>query len=159
MPVYTVHAPKSYGADVRTKPEKVVFVRDGFYVWAFLIGLFWLIWNRLWLTLIGYIVIQFAVEVALRKLGASADARLFVMFVIALFMGLEAGSLKRWTFSRGKWRQIDVIVADDEETAERRFFDRWPPNLNSRAPLPPLPRSSLTPSDPPGFFPVPGSSQ
>jgi len=24
-----------------------------------------------------------------------------------------------------QWRQLDVVVADDEETAERRFFDRW----------------------------------
>ena len=40
-------------------------------------------------------------------------------------MGLEAASLRRWSYSRGKWRQIDFVVADDEETAERRFFDRW----------------------------------
>ena len=40
-------------------------------------------------------------------------------------MGLEAASLQRWTLSRRKWRQLDIVVADDEETAERRFFDRW----------------------------------
>jgi hypothetical protein len=27
--------------------------------------------------------------------------------------------------SRRNWRQLDIVVADDEEAAERRFFDRW----------------------------------
>ena len=40
-------------------------------------------------------------------------------------MGFEAASLQRWTLSRRKWRQLDIVVADDEESAERRFFDRW----------------------------------
>jgi hypothetical protein len=58
MPVYTVHAPKSLGNDLRAAPEKVVFVRDGFHVWAFLLGFIWLIYRRLWLVLLGYIVVQ-----------------------------------------------------------------------------------------------------
>ena len=47
------------------------------------------------------------------------------MLLIALLMGFEAASLRRWTLSRRKWRQLDIVVADDEESAERRFFDRW----------------------------------
>ena len=47
------------------------------------------------------------------------------MMLIALLMGFEAASLRRWTLSRRKWRQLDIVVADDEEAAERRFFDRW----------------------------------
>ena len=45
--------------------------------------------------------------------------------LLALLMGFEAASLRRWTVSRRNWRQLDIVVADDEETAERRFFDRW----------------------------------
>ena len=48
-----------------------------------------------------------------------------VFLIIALLMGFEASSLRRWTLSRGKWRQLDVVIADDEDTAERRFFERW----------------------------------
>ncbi len=36
-----------------------------------------------------------------------------------------SGSLQRWTLARNRWRQLDVVVADDAESAERRFFDRW----------------------------------
>ena len=58
-------------------------------------------------------------------LRVSGGTRIAVMAVIAMLMGLEAASLRRWTLSRQKWRPLDVVVADDEEAAERRFFDRW----------------------------------
>jgi hypothetical protein len=160
MPVYTVHAPRSYGTDVRTTADKVVFVRDGFHIWAFLAGPFWLIWHRLWLALIGYIVVQLAVEFALRSIGASADTRLFVMLVIAFFMGLEANSMRRWSLSRRKWRQLDVVTGSNKEDAERRFFGRQPPpNMSTSSPMRPMPRSSIAPHETPDFFPMPGSSQ
>ena len=128
MPVYTVHAPVAYGTDPRSVTDLFVFVRDGFHFWAFLFGPLWLAWHRLWLALIGYIAVSVGVAVALTVLRAGGGTRLTVMLLIALLIGFEAASLWRWTFSRRKWRQLDVVVAHDEETAERRFFDRWTSN-------------------------------
>jgi hypothetical protein len=70
---------------------------------------------------------------------------------------------------------LDVVVADDEEAAERRFFDRWtakravdfdlsavdrgapPPTRNSQgqpsSQPPPVPRNDII-----GLFPQPGGS-
>lgn len=124
MAVYTVHGlrPDIYTA----RPgDRVVFIRDGFYFWAFAAGLIWLVWHRLWLALLGYIVVLIAVTFALALAGVFSGARLTVMLVISLLVGFEAASLWRWTLSRGKWRQLDIIVADDQEAAERRFFDHW----------------------------------
>jgi hypothetical protein len=176
MPVYTVHAPVAGGAEARTVTDRFVFVRDGFHFWAFLLGPLWLAWRRLWLALIGYIAVWVAVTVALSLLHASAGTRFAVMLLIALLMGFEASSLWRWTVSRRKWRQLDVVVADDEETAERRFFDRWTSNqpglsndqsaVDRGAPPPtrdiqgqafsrppPLPQGDII-----GLFPQPGAS-
>jgi Protein of unknown function (DUF2628) len=125
MPVYTVHAPLAEGPDLRGTTDRFVFVRDGFSFWALVAGPVWLIYHRLWLALLGYIVVSAIVSVGLGYLNVSADTRFAVMILIALLMGFEAASLRRWTFSRRKWRQLDVVVADDEEAAERRFFDRW----------------------------------
>ena len=36
---------------------------------------------------------------------------------------LPLTSLQRWTLSRRKWRQLDIVVADDAESAERRQRD------------------------------------
>ena len=33
-----------------------MFVRDGFYFWAFLLGPLWMLWRRLWLVLVVYLV-------------------------------------------------------------------------------------------------------
>ncbi len=169
MAVYTVHAPASYyGTDVRTTPDKLVFVRDGFYFWAFVAAIIWLIWHRLWLALVGYLALTVVAEIAMSAAGVGSGARLVVMAVIALLVGLEAGSLRRWKLSRGKWRQLDIIVADSEEAAERRFFERWNAKTaqnserSTTASPPPLPRASI--SQPQGIsqnvlglFPEPGA--
>lgn len=167
MAVYTVHGPASYyGTDVRTAPDQLVFVRDGFYVWAFVAALFWLIWHRLWLALLGYIALMIVAEIAMSAAGVGSGARFLVMAVIALLVGLEAGSLRRWKLSRRKWRQLDVVVADSEEAAERRFFERWNAktardgNRGSASSPPPLPRASLKqPESVIGLFPEPGASR
>src|SRR3954453_4045653 len=125
MPVYTVHAPVADGAETQRAADRLVFVRDGFHFWAFLLGPLWLAWHRLWLALLGYIAVWGGIAVALARLHAGAGPRLAVMLLIAFLMGFEGASLWRWTVSRRKWRQLDVVVADDAETAERRFFDRW----------------------------------
>ena len=124
MPVYTVHAPAASAMDFRTA-DRFAFVRDGFHVWAAVFGVVWLAWHRLWLALIGWIVLMTAIDIAMVKLGVAGATVFLVDALLALLLGFEAASLRRWTLSRRKWRQLDIVVADDEEAAERRFFDRW----------------------------------
>jgi hypothetical protein len=124
MPVYTVHAPSAHAADFRAT-DKFEFVRDGFHFWAMILGPIWLIWKRLWLALLCWLVLVIGIELAARGLGAGRLVETGIDVAIAILLGLEASTLQRWTYSRRNWRQLDVVVADDEETAERRFFDRF----------------------------------
>jgi len=176
MPVYTVHAPVAYGADLAAT-DKFVFVRDGFHFWAAVASVIWLIWNRLWLALIGWIALTLAIGFGMNALGATRGAIMFVDLLLAILMGFEAATLQRWTLSRRKWRQLDIVVADDAESAERRFFDRWtarqrgltndqwsvdrggpPPTRNIPgqpfSKPPPLPQGGII-----GLFPEPGGSR
>ena len=175
MPVYTVHAHVADGAETQRAADRLVFVRDGFHFWAFLLGPLWLAWHRLWLALIGYIAVMAALEAALSQLRTGAGTRFIAMFLIALLMGFEAASLQRWTRSRRKWRQLDIVVADDTETAERRFFDRWAAVRRGSSSTPPVDRGAPPPtrdvagkpvSRPPpqhgdiiGLFPQPGAGR
>jgi hypothetical protein len=116
-----------------------------------------------------------ALEIGLVSIGAGRMAIWSVAALVALLTGLEAASLRRWTLSRHKWRQLDTVVGDEEEAAERRFFDRWtsgqgasgydpltvdrggpPPTRNvPRQPFskpPPLPQGGII-----GLFPEPGA--
>jgi hypothetical protein len=176
MPVYTVHAPVITSEGLAAT-DRFAFVRDGFHFWAALLGPFWLAWHRLWLALIGWIVVVVAIDVGMSALGAGPGAIFWTNVLIALLMGFEAASLWRWTLSRRNWRQLDIVVADDEESAERRFFERWtakqralsndqsavdrgapPPTRDipgqafSRPP--PLPQNEII-----GLFPEPGASR
>src|SRR3978361_1500175 len=60
MPVYTVHAPVENVADFGDT-SRIAFVRDGFHFWAAIAAPVWLVWNRLWLALIGWIVLLVAI--------------------------------------------------------------------------------------------------
>ena len=124
MPVYTVHAPTASSAAIAAT-DKFTFVRDGFHFWAALLSVVWLAWHRLWLALVGWIVLVGAVHFAMVRLGVGSSTVFLVGVLVALLLGFEAASLERWTLSRRNWRQLDIVVADDEEAAERRFFDRW----------------------------------
>jgi hypothetical protein len=124
MPVYTVHAPVISNANGRVT-DRFVFVRDGFHFWAALFSPVWLLWHRLWLALISWIILLLGLDVGMASLGAGRAAIFVANVLVALLLGFEAASLQRWTLSRRNWRQLDIVVADDEEQAERRFFDRW----------------------------------
>jgi hypothetical protein len=125
MAVFTVHEPPLRGEGAASDPARFAFVRDGFYFWAFLLAPLWMLRYRLWLVLVLYLVVLAAVQVALWAVGADATVRTIVAFLVALLIGLEAASLRRWTLARRGWRNVGIVIGDDLEAAERRFFDAW----------------------------------
>jgi hypothetical protein len=160
MPVYTVHQPPLRRRESESDPARVAFVRDGFSFWAFLLGPLWMLWHRLWLVLIGYLVVVTALQVALAKIGAPGSAKVAVGLLVAILVGLEASSLRRWTLRRRGWTDLGVVVADDLSLAERRFYDSWVAGTASISALPiaaaPPRMASAAPGDVIGLFPRPG---
>jgi hypothetical protein len=162
MSVYTVHEPPNRSAEPLPAAERIVFVRDGFSFWAFVLGPLWMLGHRMWINLAGFIVAVGAIEAALVVLGASRTSVAFVSLFIALLVGLEAGTLRRLALRQRGWNNVGVVSGDDVEDAERRFFEAWlrqtPPRRPGPPPLPPvaaMPRAAAT-SDVIGLFPEPG---
>jgi hypothetical protein len=157
MTVFTVHEPPTRSA--ASDPERFRFVRDGFYLWAFLLTPLWLLWRRLWLAFTLYIAVVAVVLAALWALGATPGMRLFVLAAISLLVGFEAASLQRWTLRRRGWNDLGVVVAGDLESAERRFFDSWVGRETAR-PLPIATAPNVRTARPDeviGLFPEPGA--
>jgi hypothetical protein len=173
MPTFTVHQPPPRKDESAADPERFAFVRDGFHFWAFVLAPLWLIAHRLWLVLVLYVLLTAAVDVGLALLGASTAMQVAVSLCIALLVGLEASTLRRWTLQRRKWKMLGFVVGDDEEAAERRFYAEWskamaspsvtpaaaPVAVASRAPVyaAPVRRGPPSASDVIGLFPEPGS--
>lgn len=125
MAVYSVLEPPLRPGKPEKGPEGFVFVRDGFNWGAFLFASLWMLWRRLWLAFLGYVLLIGALELTFRLIGAPAALRGGAALLIALLIGLEAGSLRRWSMARRGWRDHGVVIADDLEGAERRFFAEW----------------------------------
>ena len=71
------------------------------------------------------VVVVVAVEIALRTLRMPTSVGVTVTLLLALLVGFEAATLRAFTYRRRKWSNVGVIVGDDREAAERRFYDLW----------------------------------
>ena len=124
MSIYTVYEPPLKVHESAPAPERFVFVRDGFSFWAFLLAPLWMLRHRLWLAFTGYVIVAIGLQVALRLVGASTGVTA-VAVLLSLLVGFEAATLRRFTLSRRGWKNVGIVVGDDLESAERRFFDAW----------------------------------
>ena len=167
MSVYTVHEPTMRAGAAAADVERFAFVRDGFSWWAFLLAPLWMLRHRMWLVLLGYVLVAGAIEIPVRMSGGPVLATSLIGILLGLLVGLEAGTLRRFTLNRRGWKNLGVVSGDDLEDAERRFFDAWLQRTNStpggpRAPTPgpasatPIWRGPLE-SDVIGLFPEPGA--
>ena len=167
MPTFTVHAPPRKDGEAPASPERFAFVRDGFHGWAFLLAPLWLIAYRLWLALTLYVVVTVAIAAALAVLGASFSAQAIAAFCIALLVGFEAATLRRWTLTRRGWAMLGFVVGEDQDLAEHRFFTQWAaggakgPSVEDAPPVltTPVRRGPPTGRDVIGLFPEPGQNR
>ena len=84
-----------------------------------------------------------------------------------LLVGFEAATLRRFALARRRWKNLGIVVGDDLETAERRFFETWvrdagldggwPPSSTQRAAaMPAILRPGRSGREVIGLFPHPG---
>lgn len=160
MPTYTVHAPPATKGD--SAPERFVFLRDGFHFWAFVAPSLWLLAYQQWLALVIYLVVATLVVGGFVWLGVGSGALIAIGLCISLLIGLEATSIRRWTFRRRGWSNLGFVVGEDRDAAERYFFASWTERVPTQAAEPSAP--NLPPRATPssgreviGLFPQPGA--
>jgi hypothetical protein len=160
MAIYTVHEPPLKAGESTHDPERFVFVRDGFSFWAFLLAPLWMLRHRLWLVFVGYLVVVAVLQAGLRLVGAPTWVMVTVAALLALLVGFEAATLRRFTLARRRWKKAGIVVGDDLESAERRFFDAWvsrePDRWWPAQPLVPAARRPQPQSEVIGLFPQSG---
>jgi hypothetical protein len=155
---YLVFEPQA-GNRTPEEAERVVFLLEKFSWPAFVLGPLWLLWNRLWLGFAFWLAAVALIAAAIATLRPDSFIEALVLAVPSLILALEATELRRQKLVASGFREAGVVLAEDIESAERRFFDRW----LSREKAKPLPPSSLPPLPQPapspviGFFPNPGA--
>lgn len=125
MPTYTVHAPPRRIDDESDRPDRFRFIRDGFYFWAFALAPLWLLFHRLWLALLIYVVGYGAAGTGMALLRVPSNIQLIIGILVAAIIGVEASTIWRWTLTRRGWTAVGFVVGEDAEIAERRFYGEW----------------------------------
>jgi hypothetical protein len=160
MSTYTVHQPPPRKGEAVAAPERFVFVRDGFHFWAFVLTPFWLLRYRLWLAFAVYLVTSILLGIGLAVIHASSTVQFFAGLLVALLIGFEASTIRRWKLTRRGWKMLGFVVGENVELAERRFFAEWSKRAGATPPSapPPVPppRYAASLPDVIGLFPDPG---
>ena len=155
MSVYTVHQPPLKRYETADNPDRFVFVRDGFSFWAFLFGPLWILRHRMWLVLVGYVVLFAALQFALQILAAPDAVKAIAGLLVDLLVGIEASTLRRFSLGRRGWRNVGVVLGDNLHMAERRFFDAW---VNRSSPSADTAAPPAPPAAAPSYRLAPASS-
>ncbi len=118
MKAFTVHMPPDLPGD--TAAERAVFVKDGFCWPALFIPLLWLLWHRLWLVLIAYLVAAMVIGAVQIIAGEAAAAIILIAF--AFYFAAEANNARRWSLGRRGWMRDGEVFGRDHGEAEIRYF-------------------------------------
>lgn len=128
MTVFTVHEPPHPPADRIDRAEALVFLKDGFNLGAFLLGPVWLLANRLWLALAGYVVIVTLAGLALEGLDASPGWHGLLVLGLNAIIAFEAHALKAAKLDAEGWTLLGSVSGPSVRECERRFFENWLPS-------------------------------
>ena len=125
MAIYSVYVPREAAPGSSAALDKAVLARDGFHWLAFFFPILWLLFNRLWLALLLFLILSIGMSAAAQALGFPQVGIGAAGLLLSLLAGLTASDIQGWTLCRRGWRLADIVVAPDQEAAERRFFERW----------------------------------
>jgi len=118
------------------------------------------LWHRLWLGLLGWVAAEIIIGLLAWALMLDQTIASIAGFIPSLLVALEGTELRRLKLQRRRYRYAGVVIAEDLEDAERRFFARWvAPAKTATPPPPPAPLPPLAPTPVIGLFPEPGATR
>ncbi|HMT13828.1 MAG TPA: DUF2628 domain-containing protein [Aestuariivirga sp.] len=130
MTTYSVWAPK---AD--STAERAVFVAHRFSWGAVIFTALWALWHRHYLLAVGLALVFGVVEVL--ALGVNPLLPGLLANLLALWLGLEAATLRDWLYEKRGFRFLGEVPGANADEAELRFFaSRTTPA--PKAPPPPI---------------------
>ena len=163
MKTFLVFEPTSGGKNSETA-EKIVFLREKFSWPALFLAPIWLLWHTLWLGFVVWLIAEFVIAMLTQLFGLHPGATALALWLPNLIIAFEGSELRRRKLVRRGYTDAGIVVAENLDDAEQRFFDEWvqgaetPPRAQSRVPAPPL---AAPPQGNPviGLFPEPGARQ
>jgi hypothetical protein len=139
---YTLHLPVHADPGDPEALDEAELVKDGFSWGAFFFTFLWFFFHRLWLAGIGMLIALVALAIVLQALNVGSGTAFVTEVLLALLIGLEANSLRRWTLRRKK-PAVDVVSASNRDEAETKAFARWLAGAGAAGSTSPVARASF----------------
>ena len=130
MAIYTIHVPDE-APDILTRGERTVFVREGVSLRAFLFGLLYLLWHRLWVAAAVWIALLAAITALGLVIHPPLACIVALLGLMHLYLAIEGPDLLRWGLGRRGYTMRTLISAPGLAEAEALFFTRQPEAIRS----------------------------
>ena len=125
MTVYSVYEPRTQPADIAERADRLAFVKEGFSWIAFFVPALWLIFYRMWIELIVFLIGLAALQWAF---GSSEQGKMlfgWVSFAVFVLFAFEANDLRQAALERRGYHLVGVASGRDRSQAELSFFRTW----------------------------------
>ena len=117
---WTVHMK----SDAREPYETARFIREGFYIGAFLFGPFWTLFHRLWILTLVIVAFQVALQAVGEEIGLAEHSMLILQLAFQAAIAFTVDDRLRAQARRDGYITADIVVAESKPKAEQRFFER-----------------------------------
>ena len=131
MRSYTVHRRRRTLGNPKAEADATIFVREGFAWFALLSPVLWALYHRLWLVLLGFVVVVLGVNLVMTAAGFPEAANTIVSIAFHILFAAEAQDFRRWTLARRGYDVTSVVVAKNQDDAETRYFRGWCEAVNT----------------------------
>jgi len=140
MRVYTVYVPPYSNSD-----RDPILVKEGFSWPAFVFGIFWALWHRMWLVAIALAFFLVVVGAAMDAFGLDPITQGIVSLAVAVLVGAHGNDWRRKKLARLGYRDMGVVAARNIDEALRRYLDSAPQRADVRSRIGPPPQPPLMP--------------
>lgn len=129
MAIFTVLEPPD------GKPDRAVFVPEGFSWAAAVFTFFWALWHRMWVLAALLFAVYAALTIAASQELINGILVSAIQFGLSFIIGLEGRGLRVMALERAGFRRSGLIQASQLEAAELAYFA-------GRAPASPVPANA-----------------
>ncbi|MEJ2125404.1 MAG: DUF2628 domain-containing protein [Alphaproteobacteria bacterium] len=131
MQTYTIYERYPASEDIEQRASELVFVKEGFSIFAFLAPLIWLLFNRMWWEAAAFFCLMMFLEITVSLLGIGPEITAVISFLINIIFAFEARNLQRYGLERNGYSMIAIVSGRNLDEAEQRFLSEWLPTAKS----------------------------
>jgi hypothetical protein len=125
--VYSVYEPGKEAPDLAVRADRLAFVKEGFSWPALFLPALWLIYQRMWIELLVFVIACVALQWAF---GLSEQGQVlfgWASLALVVLFAFEANDLRTSALERRGYRLAGIASGRDRTEAERSFFRAWLP--------------------------------